>query len=906
MNTPAPAAHPALRFSRFAERLVAAHPDLAIEAQFADIVGWDRDAMLRFLAAQPMTTGDEVATALRRLRARVFLRTALRDLAGDAPLAEVHAAMTDLADVSIEAAHRFWSRALEADFGALMAEGRRQDLMVLGMGKLGGRELNVSSDIDLIFVYGDDGETDGPRALANQEFFNRLGQRIIGALNEPTADGRVFRVDMRLRPWGDAGPLTVPLPALENYFVVHGREWERYAWIKARVIAGGDAADREALAQVARPFVFRKYLDFNAIGALRSLHTQIRQEVARRDLAEHVKLGAGGIREVEFIAQAFQLIRGGRDRELQIQPTLQVLRCLAIRNILAPEAVRELVASYTFLRRVEHRLQYIEDAQTHTLPQNDNDRALIAQGMGFADWDGFYATLADVRARVTRHFSATFSEPEAESASAAATAKLSAVWSGTADDETAHATLTAIGYRAPGHRIDELRAYRNSARYRSLPASSQGRLDHVIPRLLEFAGRSADPDQAMTRVLSLVEAVGRRSSYLALLDERRDALARLTDLVAASSWAAAYLSGHPILLDELLDVRRDPGEPDPARFAADLRLAMQAADDDVETRMDIMREMHHAQVFRLLMLDLAGVLTVERLADFLSALADAVLDVTIEQCWARLASKHRATPRFTVIAYGKLGGKELGYASDLDLAFVFDDDDDAAPGNYARLAQRVVSWLSSRTGAGLLFDTDLRLRPDGEAGLLVTNIGAFDKYQRESAWVWEHQALTRARYCAGDRAIGTAFEDVREAVLTTRRDAEALAKEVVAMRAKMREAHPNKSGLFDVKHGHGGMIDIEFVVQYLVLAHAARHRDLTGNLGNIALLAIAARHGLIDAEVAAQCQEAYREFRRIQHRLRLNEARYARVPFAEVEAHAVAARALWSGVLGDSRLVAGD
>jgi glutamate-ammonia-ligase adenylyltransferase len=910
MNIPA-ALTRALRFSRFAQRRVAADAELAEEAHFADLIGWDREAMVRFLAAQSQSSAEALGSALRRLRTRVMLRLAMRDLAGLAPLAEVHATMSDLADVALEAAHRYWTRTLEADFGVPTADGRRQELLVVGMGKLGGRELNVSSDIDLIFVYPEEGETVGARTLSNQEFFNRLGQRIIGTIDQASAEGRVFRVDMRLRPWGDAGPLTVSYAALENYFLVHGREWERYAWIKARVCAGGangagddDHGARAALVQLVRPFVYRKYLDFGAIGALRSLHTQIRQEVARRDLAEHVKLGPGGIREIEFIAQAFQLIRGGRDPALRVQPTLEVLRLLAIRNVLAPDAVRELAAAYEFLRRLEHRLQYVEDAQTHTLPQGDADRTLVAEAMGFDTYEAFYAALDQVRATVTRHFSATFTGAEpgaAENAAPSAVEQLRGVWLGSPGDEASRALLSEAGYTAPEESLRRLQALRSSTRYRTLPATSQARLDNVIPRLLECAAKTDVPDAALTRALDLLEAVAGRSSYLALLDERRDALTKLANLVAASSWAAMYLRGHPILLDELLDPRRDLAEPDPERFAASMRLAMQQSANDLEQQMDVMREMHHVQVFRLLLLDLAGALTVERLADYLSALADAVLRVTTELTWSRLTNRHRDTLRFAVISYGKLGGKELGYASDLDLTFLYDDPDEAAAANYARLAQRIVTWLSSRTSAGLLFDTDLRLRPDGEAGLLVTSLDAFRKYQRESAWIWEHQALTRARFSAGDPSIGAAFEDEREYILTLPRAPAPLAEEVVAMRRKMLDAHPNASGLFDVKHDPGGMIDIEFTVQYLVLAYAHRHRDLTGNLGNIALLKMAAGHGLIDAGLAEACRNAYREFRRIQHRLRLNEARYARVPLDEVGAHVAAARALWAQVFGERR-----
>jgi glutamate-ammonia-ligase adenylyltransferase len=549
-----------------------------------------------------------------------------------------------------------------------------------------------------------------------------------------------------------------------------------------------------------------------------------------------------------------------------------------------------------FLRNTEHRLQYLDDLQTHTLPSDPEDRACLAQMSGSASWDDFSTRLQAHRDAVQRHFQSVLAEAPA--------AQGPEVWQ---DDREAVAhALATRGFRDVGTSADRLAAVRRSQRYALLPSDSKRRVDQLVPALAAAAAQSPDPDAALARGLDLIEAIARRAAYLALLAEHPEALERVMKIIAASSWAAEFVTRHPLLLDELLDDRVLYAVPDWAAFERALRLALAAATQDAEQQMNLLREQHQAQVFRLLAQDLAGLLSVEKLADHLSELADRVLGVTLELCWAQLRGRAANAalrgpveqPRFAIVAYGKLGGKELGYASDLDLIFVYDDADERAPEDYARLAQRLNLWLTTRTSSGVLFETDLRLRPSGEAGLLVSSIEAFAQYQEQSAWVWEHQALTRARACAGDAKVGAAFEEIRRRILVRPRDAAALAKEVLAMRERMHQAHPNRSGLFDVKHDRGGMIDLEFIVQYLVLAHAARHPELTGNLGNIALLGIAAGLGLIAPALAEGCREAYREFRRIQHALRLNGAQYARAPFERVAAHAGATRALWHAVFG--------
>ncbi len=910
-----------LSHSGFVRRTLDAHPEMASElddspaaTQSATVqcpAAWDRAAMNQFVRQHcPDDHPDpesRLAQVLRWLRARVMLRCFARDLRGQASLEEVCRCMSALADCAISHGQQLLERLLHAQYGEPMSEDglRPQRMIVLGMGKLGGLELNVSSDIDLIFVYAEDGQlrrADGsPGSLSNHEFFARLGRRLIALLDQTTADGRVFRVDMRLRPWGDPGPLAMSFDALENYLVSQGREWERYAWIKARAITG-QASDMAALEAITRPFVFRKYLDYGAIAAMRELHAQIRAEVARRELAEHVKLGPGGIREVEFIAQAFQLIRGGRDAALRIRPTLQVLTQLGQRDLLPPDSLRELAEAYDFLRRVEHRLQYAEDAQTHELPQAAGARKLLAASMGFASWKLFMTALNTHRERVSRHFEAVFTTEEKPHH------PLAALW---LDPDSEHAAqqLQKLGFTdannatASGENetLARLQAVRRGARYRELPDASRQRFDALMPRALAAAATQPAPSQALARLLDLFEAVSRRASYLALLDENPQALAEVTHLLAASPWAAEYLTRHPILLDELLDKRALMAAPDWSEWADKLRQLLLEAGDDLERAFDLSREAHHAQIFRLLAQDLAGGLTVEALADLLSDLADATLGVILQRCWtllqqraaAGLAMPAHQTPRFAVIAYGKLGGKELGYASDLDIIFLFDDTDEAAPEAYARLAQRFNNWLSSRTQAGILFETDLRLRPDGAAGLMVSSMDAFRRYQRESAWVWEHQALTRARFCAGDPAIGAAFELERQHILSRPREHSALRTAVLEMRQTLLQAHPNPSALFDLKHDRGGMVDIEFMVQYLVLAQSHQHAALMRNAGNIALLGIAGELGLIPASLASQVQQAYREFRRLQHQLRLRGERFARVAPQQVQSSVEATLALW-------------
>ncbi|APR36889.1 bifunctional [glutamate--ammonia ligase]-adenylyl-L-tyrosine phosphorylase/[glutamate--ammonia-ligase] adenylyltransferase [Paraburkholderia sp. SOS3] len=923
-------------YSNYACRAYAARPELAARVATlaaAPITRERIDARLDELceacdagrAANDATLAEEaLKQVLRQLRTEVFCAAMERDLAGRADVAEVTGTMTDLAEATIQRALAVLSAELEAQFGEPRGpDGERLTLGVVGMGKLGGRELNVSSDIDLIFVCEDDGETAGGQraAITTQEYFTRLGKRLIGALAEVTSDGYVFRVDMRLRPNGDAGPLVCSLGMLEEYFYVQGREWERYAWIKGRLVSEQGSAEARRLSKlleaIVMPFVYRRYLDFGVIGAIRALHLQIRQEAQRRasmrpDKADDIKLGRGGIREIEFSAQVFQLIRGGQDAGFRIRPTLAVLRHATARGLIAAPVCEALSDAYRFLRKLEHRLQYRNDAQTHAMPVDDDERAGLAQSMGFADYAALMATLDSHRERVEQQFDQIFADKAngeggrtADDGGAAAW-----VWSSALADESAGDTLTAglveLGIAEPAELLARMRAVWQSSRYAGLPERSRERFDSVAQRTLE-AARKLEPPQrrgdTVARVFDLLEAVSRRGAYLALLTEYPQALHRVLSVLGASRWAAGYLIRHPQLLDELLDDEAMASPFDWAEFKRTLRLRLAAA-DGVEQQMDLLRHAHQAEVFRILLIDLAGKLSVEHVSDRLSELADAVLDVTIEAVWNQLAKRHRDVPRFSIIAYGKLGGKELGYASDLDLIFLYDDPADVAPDVYATFARRLISWLTTATGAGTLFDIDLRLRPNGESGLLVTDLDAFRRYQlREgdaanTAWVWEHQALTRARYCAGDTQIGARFEAIREQVLTMPREAAPLMKEIVEMRERVEAGHPNRTPLFDLKHDRGGMVDIEFTVQYWVLLHAARDPELIRNTGNIALLREVSRFGLMSGDEAETVGAAYRRYRKLQHQLRLDGMEKARVEPQTVRAERDAVLQLWKRVFG--------
>jgi glutamate-ammonia-ligase adenylyltransferase len=858
---------------------------------------------------------DEAALkqVLRQLRQRELLRIAWRDLAGWAKLEEVVGTLSALADVCLDAAlAKLYDWAVVRE-GVPREQGTdtAARFVVLGMGKLGGEELNFSSDIDLIFAYSEEGETD-KRGLSNHEFFVRLGQRLNQALNEQTADGFVFRVDMRLRPNGGSGPLALSFDAMEQYYQTHGRMWERYAFIKARVVAGDQGAGAELLARL-RPFVFRKYLDYSAVEEIRSLKASIHRELLRKGIESNIKLGPGGIREIEFIGQAFQLIRGGRDLRFQERRILPVLAHLADEGDLTAQAVSDLSSAYEFLRNTEHRLQELRDQQTQMLPADDLDRLRVAAGMGFGDWPGFHAVLTRHMQRVHEHFNSVFAAPQGE-APAADEQGFHALWDGTLEETAAHEVLQAAGFADAGTTLNLLKGLRAGGAYSALSANGRERLDKLMPLLVGAAGLTPESQTTLARLVAFVEAIGRRSVYLALLVENPLALSQLVKLCSASEWIARYLNQHPILLDELMDAVSLYAPLTREALAAELqsRLARLPV-DDLEAQMEALREFRNGHVLRVAAADVGPGLNPDEIGRHLGHIAEVIVAQALTLAHDDLVLKHgRPTfehggeiihPGFAVIAYGKLGSLELGYTSDLDMIFLHGAEqeggvtDGARPiANevfFARLGQRLIHILTARTGGGILYDVDTRLRPSGSSGMLVTNPSALREYQDSHAWVWEHQALIRARPITGDAGLSRVFEDIRATTLCRQRDPETLGTEVAAMRARMREAQaPHDPGEINLKHDPGGMIDVEFMVQYAVLRWAHDHPELIRHRGNIPLLDALQARGLLDPAPAGLLRDAYHRYLGVEQRLKLMERRPLVAP-QELGDFPERVRALW-------------
>ena len=847
-----------------------------------------REAM-QTLIGQLQAGGRTLASSLRVCRHLVLERLAVADIEQAAPMPAITEAMTTLAEVTLCAALQ--QARLEQD--EVNGEPRNEagepiEFWVIGMGKLGGRELNVSSDIDLIYVYEDDGQTLGPRVVTAHEYFSLVAKRLYALIGDVTEDGQVFRVDLALRPNGNSGPPVVSLSMLEEYFLVQGREWERFAWLKSRVVApaqpeAGEPPSRAvALRSLVTPFVYRRYLDYGVFEGLRQLHRKIRDEAQRRaagrpERANDVKLSRGGIREIEFIVQLLQVVRGGQFPEIRTRSTVKALGRLAARGLMKPATAEKLAEAYDFLRRVEHRIQFLDDQQTHCLPGCDDDLGWIARSMGMActsEACQLLDRLCEVRELVATEFDALLHDGQAPGAGNCKKGQCGGPPLPVDADEFLE--------KLPPELSEAVRRWAQQPRVQNLREESRLRLAKLVGRTALGVRDGECSLDAALRFIDWMEPLLRRESYLALLVERPSVHSRLLRLLGLARWPMRYLMQHPGVIDELADTRLLHERFDGATFIADLQARHDAwaqhGEADEEALLDSVRRAHHAEVFRTLVRDVEGEITVEQVADDLSALADATLQCVIDWAWSRLKQKHREQPCFAVIAYGKLGGKELGYGGDLDVVFLFDneqDTDENAPEAYAAFVRKLITWLTLRTAAGELFDIDTALRPNGNSGLLVTSMASFGNYQigrgSNTAWTWEHQAITRALFCAGDAGLAQRFEDVRRQVLTAPRDPQALRQQVQAMREKVRTARPVKPGLFDVKHSPGGMMDAEFALQYLILAHSGQHPELLANAGNIALLQRAEEAGLLPAGVGRNAANAYRELRRLQHRARLDE-----------------------------------
>ncbi len=851
---------------------------------------------------------DRLAHQLRRFRNRQQVRIIWRDLTRQADLSETCGDLSDMADACIDLAYQWLYRRHCEQFGVPTGRrsGQPQQMVILGMGKLGARELNLSSDIDLIFGYPEGGETAGAkRSLDNQEFFVRLGQRLIKALDAPTLDGFVFRVDMRLRPYGSSGSLVLSFNALEQYYQDQGRDWERYAMIKARVVGGDQVAGKELL-EMLRPFVYRRYLDFSAIDALRTMKQLIQQEVRRKGMAANIKLGSGGIREVEFIAQAFQLIHGGRDLSLQQRPLLKVLGILSGQGYLPAVAVDELREAYEFLRYTEHALQAIDDRQTQMLPDNQTDCDRVAFIMGFDSWETFHQQLLHWRGRVDWHFRQVIADPDEDEETegeALVGGEWLPLWEQDWDEEFACRQLSDAGFRDGQAACQRLAALRSGNQVRTMQRLGRERLDAFIPRLLAQAVEQDDPDLVLERVLPLVEAVARRSAYLVLLTENPGALQRLLELCAGSPWIAEQIARFPLLLDELLNAGRLFSPPLAPELAAELRERLaRIPEDDLEQQMEALRHFKLAHRLRVAASEIAGTLPLMKVSDYLTWLAEAILEQVLALAWRHTVARHGqprrvdgslCDPAFIILGYGKVGGLEFGHGSDLDLVFIHDGDPNAETDGaksidgaqfYTRLGQRIIHLLTTQTTSGQLYEVDMRLRPSGVSGLLVSSLSAFDRYQSDEAWTWEHQALVRARVLVGCPQLATDFEKVRASVLGRSRDLEQLRREVSEMRAKMRDNLGTRvtqagtaekaflaDGEFNLKQDAGGIVDIEFMVQYAALAWSHQHPQLLRYTDNIRILDRLKQAGLMTGDEVRLLQDAYKAYRAAAHRQSLQK-----------------------------------
>jgi glutamate-ammonia-ligase adenylyltransferase len=858
---------------------------------------------------------EQLSARLRRYRCREMVRIAWRDLAGLAPLAETLENLSELADAITDSAlQKLYSWQSERFGIPRDPQGESQQLAVFGMGKLGGRELNYSSDIDLIFIFPHQGETDGRHCISNEEFFHRLGQSLIRMLQERTPEGFVFRVDMRLRPFGESGALAVPFNAFVDYYQNHGREWERYALIKARAIAGDRQAGEQVLERL-RPFVYRRYLDYGAFGELRTMKAMIAKEVQRKGLQNNIKLGPGGIREIEFIGQVFQLIYGGREPALRERSILNVLDYLAASSRLPAGIVAELKQAYAFLRCTENRLQAWADQQTHSLPEEEPTRLRLAYAMGFADWAAFSEALQRHLGRVSAQFAQLFAPPPfGIETSGTASLDFAAIWRGAADEEGALRFLEEQGFAEPALAWKPLQDLKQGLSYRSLSQRGRERMDRLMPLLLSAVATTAAPTVTLERLLHLLEAIARRSVYLALLRDNPSVLSQLVKLCAASVWISKYLARYPLLLDDLLNPATLYHPPERARLGEELESYLQRVPaEDTEQLLDALRHFKQTRLLRVAAADVSEAMPLMIVSDYLTEIAEVLLRKVLALAWADLIARHgrpycvvdgqRRKAGFAIVAYGKLGGIELNYGSDLDLVFLYDSCGEHQqtegpreldnPTFFARLVQRIIYWLTTRTGAGELYDVDTRLRPSGRSGLLVSSFEAFAEYQRHQAWTWEHQALVRARVVAGPPDLAERFTAIRREVLSSERDPVKLRQEVREMRERMcRELGSHRPGWFDLKQDRGGIADIEFMVQYIVLAHAHRYPDLLNYTDNIRQLAGLEWFSLLSSQDATLLRNAYRGLRRQLHRLTLQEQPGV-VPVEEVQDYRAEVSELW-------------
>jgi len=861
-------------------------------------------ALQQQLIASGADCHDEAALdkALRLFRQREMVCLAWRDLAGFSTVEETMAGVSVIAEASIALALDKHSQWLMERFGTPRDEnGESAHMVVLGLGKLGGHELNYSSDIDLMFSYDNPGRTDGKRRIDNQEFFIKLGRKLIGSLDRVDADGFVFRTDMRLRPNGESGPIALSFAAMEHYYQTHGRDWERYALIKARVVAGNRDSGAALLAML-RPFIYRKYLDFSAFDALREMKTLIERQLQSSGNIGDIKLGRGGIREIEFLVQNHQLIRGGREVNLQTTRLYEAMSAMVRLGLLSEEEQATLTAAYRFLRNVEHRLQMVADRQTQKLPEQAQERGRIAMAMCYEHWDGFKQALAQHQEKVHQLFEDLLQSPD-DADNNPELMQLTALWLGQLDAQSVEQTLAGVGFQHIGELPSLLHEFRGGKLYQAYASIDKDRLDRLMPLALQAAGKMLDAERGIRAFVAVIEAIGRRSVYLSLLIENPIALNQLLVLCAASQWISRHIGRYPVILDELLQPMDRYEVPGHAAMRADLDHRLSQVEDDDEGRMNALREFYHAQVLRIASADIRKLIKSDQVQNGLTRLAEVILEVTLQEAIDRVQQKQGPAPgQVAIIAYGKFAGRELGYHSDLDIVVCFEAAEGAsataAEYFFSRVGQRLVHLLTTRTHAGILYELDMRLRPSGRSGTLVTSLNAFQAYQLKSAWTWEHQALVRARIAVGPQQMTDMFEQIRRNILAAQRDVEKLKSEITEMRDRMTRANCQSDEThYDIKLGEGGIVDIEFLLQFLVLAHCADSPQLAEPRNTFDLIETLRQAGLLQDTVAEQLAATYQQYLSRSLELKLMDRP---VVIAQTEMHPQRQQitALWQSTFG--------
>lgn len=833
------------------------------------------------------TLDDNSAFAcLRRYRNAQLCRILAADILQIQPISASLQQVSILADITINAAYHWAYQQLSMQWGTPLDErGKAMPLLILGMGKLGGGELNFSSDIDLIFTYPANGDTSGgKRSCEHQQFFTRLGQKLIAALHQVTADGFVYRVDMRLRPFGDSGPLVLSFAAMEDYYQEQGREWERYAMLKARVL-NPDGYHSTELQQLLKPFIYRRYIDFSAIESLRRMKQQIEQENRRLNRRNNIKLGVGGIREVEFIVQTLQLIRGGRIPALQQQSLLIALSVLTDEQILTPAQADELRQDYLWLRRVEQALQGMDDQQTQTLPQDDIARAQLLVGLNLDNWAVLQQQVDVAMARVHQHFKQVIDNGEELEQQEITLGRL--IWDSEQPPEELAGQLDWLTLEQATELITLLQQFKQDCQKRSVGPRGRDLLAKLIPLLLHMLQQQQCLPTVLSRVLGVFRQIVTRTAYLELLFENPPALQQLVLLCNQSGWLAEHLARYPMLLDELIDPAQLYQLATQADYKDRLRQhLLRVPADDLELLMETLRQYKQAQQLRIAAADISGVLPLMKVSDHLTWLAEVLLAQVVELAWQQMTERYGLPDNasdddkgLAVIAYGKLGGLELGYGSDLDLVFVHNcvsqgptQGDRAIDSKqfYLKLVQRVLHLFTTRTNSGVLYEVDTRLRPSGNSGLLAINIDTYAEYLQHDAWTWEHQALVRARAIYGSAALCQQFDHIRQQIICLPRDDQTLQQDVLQMREKLRQHHAAKSD--DPKHSVGGIVDLEFISQYLVLSQGAAHPALYRFSDNIRILDAAAQCGLLTVPQVEALQQAYQLLRGAGHRQTLAPA----------------------------------